>query len=385
MERNIKLLAVFNFFCDFRLYSAVMVIYFAKITNSYWLAMILFAITMVISALLEIPTGIFSDRIERRTTLIFGAAASVIAHLFYAVGASYWILLAGAVFEGLSRALYSGNNDALLHDSLKSLNKHHSFDDYYGKTHALFQAALSIAAVSGAILANWSFAWVMWLSVIPQLIDFVIGFWIREPQVYKRTSGNIYLHLKSALSLYRSNFKIRLLAVYSVIMYGMGEAAFEFRSAFISQLWPLWAIGLSKTISFIGGTVSMWYAGKIVNFFKAEKLIFVNSILNRVVNIIATVYPNVASPAILTLSSFTYGPSQVAEKKIFHHFFTDRERATMDSLVSLGGTLSYGICALLIGLVADLVGPLKTYLYIQIILIPVIFLSYKISRLEKMK
>lgn len=382
MERNIKLLAAFNFFCDFRLYSAVMVIYFTRVTNSYTLAMSLFALTMVTSAIFEIPTGIFSDRIERRTTLFIGALSSVIAHIFYAAGLSYWVLLVGAVFEGLSRAFYSGNNDALLHDSLKSLNKHKRFDEYLGKTHAFFQAALALAAVTGSVIANWSFSIVMWLSVIPQIVDLVIATQITEPHVFERKSGNIYSHLKSAVKLFRVSSKIRLLSIYSVISSGLGESAFQFRAAFIQMLWPIWAIGISKTLTFVGGTVSLWYSSKIIKIFKAEKLLYINSVINRIVNIIATSMPTVLSPLILTLSSFTYGPSQIAEKKIFHASFTDRERATMDSLISFGGTLFYGLSAVLIGLVADQLGPIKTYFYIQLVLIPMVLIAWKISKLK---
>ncbi|OGG08603.1 hypothetical protein A2154_00660 [Candidatus Gottesmanbacteria bacterium RBG_16_43_7] len=382
MRRNIKLLALFNFFCDFRLYSAVMVIYFARVTDSYTLAMSLFAVTMVTSAMLEIPTGIFSDRIERKTTLVLGALASVIAHVFYAIGLSYWILFIGAAFEGLSRAFYSGNNDALLHDSLKSLNKQANFDEYLGKTQAFFQAALAIAAVTGSVIANWSFSLVMWLSVIPQALDLIISTQITEPQVFERKSGNIYLHIKSALSLFRTNFKIRLLSLYSIISQGLGEAAFEFRSAFIQMLWPLWAIGISKTMTFILGSISMWYSSKIIKLLKAERLLFINSAINRIINIIATSVPTVFSPLILTFSAFTYGPSQISEKKIFHNNFTDEQRATMDSLISLGGTLFYGLSAILIGLVADQIGPIKTYFYIQLVLIPMVFLAWKISKIK---
>jgi len=75
VRRNIRLLALFNFLLDFRLYAPIMVIYFEQITHSYTLAMSVLAATMLASAALELPTGIFSDRVGRRTTIIAGAAA----------------------------------------------------------------------------------------------------------------------------------------------------------------------------------------------------------------------------------------------------------------------------------------------------------------------
>jgi MFS family permease len=182
MERNIKLMALFNFFTDFKLYSAVLILYFAKITGSYALAMSLFSVIMVSAALFEIPTGIFSDKIGRKNTIILGAFSGLFTTIFYAIGYSYWILFLGAIFEGLSRSFYSGNNDALLHDILKANGKETSYGHYLGRINAMFQAALAIATVAGSILANWSFGWVMWLSVLSQLICFVISFLIVEPK-----------------------------------------------------------------------------------------------------------------------------------------------------------------------------------------------------------
>lgn len=81
--------------------------------------MSVFSIGMVSSALLEIPTGIFSDKIGRKKTILLGSISSVVFIFIYAMATSYQMLLMGAVIAGFSRSLFSGNNEALLHDSLK--------------------------------------------------------------------------------------------------------------------------------------------------------------------------------------------------------------------------------------------------------------------------
>src|SRR3989338_4038016 len=153
LHKNIKILTWFNFFTDFLLYAPVAIIYFERITGSYALGMSIFSIIMIASALFEVPTGIFSDYIGRRKTVILGAFCAVLYVTFYAIGTSYWILVTGALFEALSRSFYSGNNDALLHSTLAETNDQHQYEEYLGKTSSMFQAAATIAAVSGSILA----------------------------------------------------------------------------------------------------------------------------------------------------------------------------------------------------------------------------------------
>ena len=109
VENNIKLLTWFNFCLDFRLYDAVAIIYFAHVTGSYALGLTVFSIASVSSALFEVPTGVFSDLIGRKMTLLLGAIFSTLAVVFYAVGGSFWVLALGSLFNGLSFALFSGS------------------------------------------------------------------------------------------------------------------------------------------------------------------------------------------------------------------------------------------------------------------------------------
>ena len=66
---KIEILKWFNFFLDYKLYAPISIIYFTSITHSFALGMSIFSIEMVSSALLEIPTGVISDRIGRKKLL----------------------------------------------------------------------------------------------------------------------------------------------------------------------------------------------------------------------------------------------------------------------------------------------------------------------------
>ena len=372
MERNIRLLAAFNFFTDFNLYSAILVLYFAKVTGSYALAMSLFSIAMFASALFEIPTGILSDKIGRRKTVIIGAAAAVLSVICYAIGSGYVFLAIGALFEGISRALYSGNNDALLHDSLRDLKKTEFYDHYLGKISAMFQAALTVGTVIGSVIAYFSYSWVMWLSVIPQIICFVISFSITDPKKQTQETTNIYSHLASSIRHILKNKKLRLLSIYQIVGFGVGESSFQFKSAFIATLWPTWAIGISKMISFAGGGVSFWFAGKLMKKFGGLNLMLFDTCINRVINVLALIFPTVASPVIMSSTSFLYGVTEVATSSMMQKEFTENERATLASIISFGSNITFGIFSIILGVLADITSPGHAMLIAQIFYIPTI-------------
>jgi MFS family permease len=372
MERNIKLLAIFNFFTDFKFYSAVLILYFAKVTGSYTLAMSLFGVAMISSAIFEVPTGILSDRVGRKKTLILGALSAITSVVFYAIGGGYLPLLVGAVFEGLGYSFYSGNNDALLHDSLRDLKKSHTFDSYLGKLSAMFQAALTIGAVAGGVMAYFSYFWVMWLSVIPQVICLVISLFVSEPSANSARTTNIFAHLKDSVGTIWQNKNLRLLTINDILGFGIGEASFQFKSAFIATLWPTWAIGIAKTLSFVGGGVSFWFAGKLIKKFKGINLMLFDSISNCIINTISLIFPTVASPAIMASTSFLYGATEVASKSLMQKEFTDGERATLASIVSLGGSIIFGVYSIVLGSVADRYSPAGALLFTQAFSLPAI-------------
>ena len=383
LHPNIRTLTWFNFFTDFKLYAPIAVIYFSQVTGSFALGMSIFSIAMISSALFEIPTGVFSDRIGRRKTVIFGAFAAVFYSIFYAIGQSFWILAVGAVLEGLSRSFYSGNNDALLHDTLAQTNTEHQYEEFLGRVSAMFQAALAVSAILGGILASWSFALIMWLSVMPQLLCFFLAFKLREPRLHAKKSGNIFAHIKDAYRSFLSNKKLRLLSVASISGYAFGESAYQFQAAFYNTVWPVWAIAFAKTLSNFGAAASFHFSGRLIKKYNALKILIMDNIYNRIINIFATAFPTVFSPLLMSFSCVFFGVTSVAKNTLLQREFTNEQRATMGSLNSFAGSILFGIIAIILGALADKISPSHAFVVLQVFQLGNLYLYWKVFKHDK--
>lgn len=384
LHRNIKLLTWFNFFTDFRPYAPVAIIYFSGVSGSYALGLTVFSIEMLSASIFELPTGVLSDFIGRRKTIILGALMSVVTLLCYAIGINFLILAVGSVFAGLARSFYSGNNEAFLHDSLKEYGQEEDYAEHSGKTSSMFQWALAGSALFGGIIAYFSFPVVMWLSLIPQVICLFISFLMIEPKI-KDISGqtNIYSHLKEAILKFKENSKLRLLTIASVLDYGVGETMYQFNSAFIALLWPVWAIGISKMLSNIFAATGMWISGWVTRKLGYEKSLIISNIYSSCAGLVAVIFPSVLSPVILSSTSFPYGISSIAKDTLFQKEFTDKQRATMGSLNSFAGNLFFAAFASVFGLIADKFSPNQALILGEIILLPVILIYWKLFRRGK--
>ncbi len=383
LHKNIKLLTWFNFFTDFQLYAPIAIIYFSRVAHSYALGASIFSITYIISAIFDIPTGIYADRIGRKRTVILGATCAVIYSIFLAIGINYWFLAIGAVFAGVSRAFYSGNNDALLHNLLAEEGIEEEYHAYSGKLSSAFQLALGVSGLLGAFIANWSFPAVMWLSVLPQLICLFIGLRITESTIRRHSQNSLWDDLREGAREFIHNSNLRLLGIKGTVGFALSENTYQFQAAFYNTLLPIWAVGLVKTISNVGATISFYFSGKVINKVGIRNIMLVGDIYSRLTNIAALIFPTILSPFLMSSNSLFYGTGVTASRTLMQKEFTDKQRATMSSLSSFAGSLLFGVVAFLTGVFADKLGPRDSLLIIQIIYLPLLWVSWKLIKINK--
>ncbi|PIR98803.1 hypothetical protein COT87_02850 [Candidatus Collierbacteria bacterium CG10_big_fil_rev_8_21_14_0_10_44_9] len=382
-KTNVRLLKIFNFLIGFSLFAPLAIIYFSRVSGSYTLGASIFGITMLASAIFEVPTGIWSDRVGRRGTIILGSWARVLAFILYAIGLSYWWLVAGAILEGLSRAFYSGNNDAFLHDTLADDGLEGEYDEHLGKTSSTEHTAIGISGLLGGVIASFSFSYIMWLSVVAQIFMLFISYRFIEPKSRTKLDTNLLSHLKQAVVLFVHNKKLRLLAITDAISFSTGEVSFQFRSAFLQSVWPLWAIGLVHVFTSIGASISYYLSGKLIKKFGSEKILLIRSIYGKISGLIAYGIPSVYSPLIVITPSVLYGAGQVAKNQLMQKEFTDHQRATMSSLNSLVSSIGFAIMSLAIGLFADFTSPAKALFTMTLIAVPIIYLYYLLFKNDR--
>lgn len=380
LKKNIKLLSIFNFLIGFSLFSPLAILYFSQVSGSYTLGTSIFGATMLSSAIFEVPTGILSDKIGRKYTMVLGSWSRLLAYVFYAVGFSYWWLLIGGIFEGLSRSFYSGNNDALLYNTLADENRLDSYEESQGKVSSTEQLAMGISAGLSGLIAIFSFHYLLWFSVAIQVALLIVSYLIIEPSFRKKLNTNVIAHTKEAVILFIKNKKLRLLSIASIISYSTSELKWQFGSAFVATVWPLWAIGISKMLPSFGASVSFYFSGKLIRKFKAITVLLFDSIYGKVISFISLLFPGIFSPILMSTPSLLFGVSNVAEKTLMQHEFSDHQRATMSSLNSLGGSIGFAIMSVVLGGLADSLGPAEALIILTVIGLPVIYLYWRIFK-----
>jgi MFS family permease len=376
---NIKLLSLFYVCYNFRLYSVLAVIYFHQITHSYTLALSIFSVAQISQGLFEIPFGYYSDKYGRSNCLRVGALASLLSVVLYAIGQNYWLLVAGAIFEGINYASFSGNNDALLYETLQKSGKKNYYHHEYGKMNSWLELSGFLGVFVGGLLASRSLSLLFTLSILPRILATIISFGFIDPKVKKKKIENLTHHFKDSWLMYKNNFKIRLLSIADIIGY-VGGVTWNFQSAFYNLFLPTWATNTVMSVNFFTSFVSFRLSGKLIRKYKAMKVLFYSEIYCRMLILFAYIFPSIASPFIIATASASYGPSVVAKSAILQNEFTNEQRATMASINSFIGNIIYSIFGIFVGMVADKFGVVKSLLAVQLFMLSISIIYYKLYR-----
>ncbi|MBP9817897.1 MFS transporter [Candidatus Shapirobacteria bacterium] len=378
---NVKLLSLFYVFYNFRLYSVLEVIYFYQITHSYTLALSLFSVAQISQGLFEIPLGYYSDKHGRSNCLRAGAVASLLSIILYAIGQNYFVLLVGVIFDGINMAAFSGNNDALLYETLAEQNKKSSYHHEYGKINSWLELSGFVGVFVGSLLVIKSLSLLFVISIIPRVIATVISLGFVDPKVEKKPVESALSHLKESWMIYKNNMKVRLLSLTDIIGY-IGGVTWNFQSAFYNLFLPTWATSMVMSINFFTSFVSFRLAGKLIQKYEAIRVLFYTEVYSRALTLIAFIFPTIASPFMIATASVTYGPSTVAKSTILQNEFTNEQRATMTSINSFVGNIIYSISAVLVGMAADRFGVARALLVVQLLMVSVGVIYYRLKNID---
>ncbi len=386
LRHNIVLMNLNTFFGALRFFYPVSILYFQQVTGNFTTAMGVFSFACVTQVIFEIPLGILSDRLGRKGTLILGCISELAAVCSYALALSppfldgwIWLYLGGALF-GFSEACFSGNNTALIYETLGTFKKTDMTAKILGRNNSMMQIGLATSGAAAAffLYIGYDFQDLIIFSIPPFILCVFTAFLIQEPPVHFIKEENTWTHTKLSLHLLLKNKKLKLLAIAEIIKTGMDGAAHSFMPKFISLVWPTWAVPLYRLGQNMTGAISFWQAGHITNKFGAEKTLFGGSIISFFCDAIAFIGSSVISPFLLFATQVNYATSMTASETLKQHNFSDAQRSTMGSLISfLGGAFS-ALFYLGAGILADVFSPQITLLIILCCSLPTLFIYHRL-------
>ena len=210
--------------------------------------------------ILEIPSGYFADRFGRRNALILAAVFWALGDLAFANAYGFWELFRAEFLLAISASLFSGADEAMMHDTLRDLGKKERYLKHDKNIFIVYVLAEGVAAIIGGILITYhSYATLWFIQASISALAIPLALSLREPNTHEgralesvtKEVGYIFKQpgLFGFFILYASAFVTTLMMVWFSQPYfiglGVNEASLGFiwatylvLSALAAQLTP---------------------------------------------------------------------------------------------------------------------------------------------------
>jgi len=166
---------LYGFLKNLRLFEPILLLFLLENKLTYLQIGSLFTILEIVRNIFEIPSGVISDILGRRKTMLASFSAYIFSFMIFYFAGSYLDFSIAMIFFAFGDAFRSGTHKAMIFQYLKINNWMNQKTTYYGHTRSWSQFGSAISALLSGIIIFYtgSYKIVFLFSTIPYILDFV--------------------------------------------------------------------------------------------------------------------------------------------------------------------------------------------------------------------
>ncbi|WP_216366254.1 MFS transporter [Geobacillus sp. BMUD] len=151
----------------------------------------------------EVPTSMLADRYGAKRAFVLGSVFSIISHAMLLWAGEPWLFFMSNFFSGFAASCFSGADEALIYESLKSSNEEHLMDRAMGVIQsaqfAVTVAALVVGALVAKDLTNEQFNLLLVLGVAFQCVRLALVCLVKSPPGHSAYRGKPLSQVKEGI------------------------------------------------------------------------------------------------------------------------------------------------------------------------------------------
>ena len=219
-ERNIPLNYVIEFLAGLHFITGVLLPFFLEWGQiRFSQVMILQAMFIGMTFLLEIPTGTIADYLGRKQSIVMGFFVTVFGALIYSSYPAFWVFAIAECLWATGSALLSGAHGAMVYDSLIELGREKESKKIMGRTRSISLMGILVAAPIGSVIAkNLGLRYTMMMMAIPMGTAAVLSLFLKEPKIHSDGERQKYFEIiKNGFNHIRHNREVQILTADLVV------------------------------------------------------------------------------------------------------------------------------------------------------------------------
>ncbi len=163
----------YGFLKNLRFFDAFFLVYLRQVGLSFTEIGSVYAFREIAINVSEIPSGIMSDTVGRKKTLLFSLLLYIGSFILLYSGNSYLHFLIGFAIFGVADAFRSGTHKGMIMEYLKRNHWSNFKISYYGSTRSCSQVGSALSALIGGGIIYWGGAYkaIFLASILPYLLN----------------------------------------------------------------------------------------------------------------------------------------------------------------------------------------------------------------------
>ncbi len=341
---------------------------------------------------LEVPTGYIGDVFSRKITVILSVIAWILGYCCWIFGTGFWWVLSGELIFSIAVALLSGTIEAYLYDLLKRRGKEYLFHRKYAKMRTFEGLVLFLSTLCGSFMYQINPELPIWASVVLLIVSIAILSLLPDVPEARRKVEKGQSKIKDILSIAKFTVKhphIKWLILYPsvyctltlIFMWGL-------QSVMIEREIPIFMFSIILALNSLGRTGWSTFSGKLLEKLGCSRLILLTwvVIITGITGACLSLYVPYAFVYVclgmMIVASASSCLTNIATSTLVHYRIESDERSTVLSVKSMVSRACGGLGLIALKPLFDNVGVGETFWITSLLLIPILFIGYKLYRLH---
>jgi MFS family permease len=147
----------------------------------------------------QIPTGMFSDKISRKWSLVWSSIIGIPIIAVIIFSQSFWAILIAMAIGAIGNSFFDGADIAMLYDTAVSIGKKDEFKKINGNFKWFGSWAGAIGGILGGVLAQFNLSWAWWAYFAVSIPVLFLQLSLIDPPKAEKEEKSYRLHLNSSL------------------------------------------------------------------------------------------------------------------------------------------------------------------------------------------
>jgi MFS family permease len=332
---------------------------------------------LILSILLEIPTGVIADKIPRKYVLIGATFATILALLAWLAFPSFWGYMLGSALFALGSALESGTLQAYLYGTL-GIEAKKTFGRFWARVNAIVMLAYTFAYILASILGI-HYPLLLTVSIAACVLSLLIGFTL-PTDTLTREAGSVKPKIfASAVGYILKTPDLIKLLFSAITVVALAEVVIEYGPLYFQQVGaPVRVIPLIRALDAVIGALLFWTLHAWDEKLNKRKLLI---LFLTVALLVGSFYGHVfiAAAGFMIFTRFVR-VLQVQFESNIQHVANDEARATISSIGAFAAKSVAAVILLLIGIFSSnsiILQPLRIALIVGALFFAVLLLVSK--------